>query len=202
VPLAMKLGKGFVPVRKPGKLPWKTNRIEYVLEYGTDAVEIHQDAVLPGERVLLVDDLLATGGTMGAACQLVEACGGKVAGMRLRRRAVFPAGAPETGRTPGRVADPACGSSSSAICGNLSTSNPLPDGTWGNRSRFSRDSAQSLDRSSRSWHHRLPARVIDLWCLGSHQDASRKGKPDESRGRKAIGPSAGFPPAMAAWFPK
>lgn len=79
VPLAMKLGKGFVPVRKPGKLPWKTNRVEYVLEYGTDAVEIHQDAVLPGERVLLVDDLLATGGTMGAACQLVEACGGKVA---------------------------------------------------------------------------------------------------------------------------
>jgi len=79
VPLAMKLGCGFVPVRKPGKLPWKTNRIEYVLEYGTDAVEIHEDAVLPGERVLLVDDLLATGGTMGAACQLVEACGGVVA---------------------------------------------------------------------------------------------------------------------------
>ncbi|MEZ6036288.1 MAG: adenine phosphoribosyltransferase [Planctomycetota bacterium] len=79
VPLAMRLGVGFVPVRKPGKLPWKTNRIEYVLEYGTDAVEIHQDAVHPGERVLLVDDLLATGGTMGAACQLVEACGGTVA---------------------------------------------------------------------------------------------------------------------------
>lgn len=79
VPLAMKLGVGFVPIRKPGKLPWKTNRVEYVLEYGTDAVEIHQDGVRAGERVLLVDDLLATGGTMGAACQLVESCGGRVA---------------------------------------------------------------------------------------------------------------------------
>ena len=79
VPLAIQLGVGFVPVRKPGKLPWKTNRVEYVLEYGTDAVEIHQDAVHPGERVLMVDDLLATGGTMHAACQLVEACGGVVA---------------------------------------------------------------------------------------------------------------------------
>jgi adenine phosphoribosyltransferase len=80
VPLAMRLGVGFVPVRKPGKLPWKTSRVEYVLEYGTDAVEIHQDALQPGERVLLVDDLLATGGTMGAACELVQACGGVVAG--------------------------------------------------------------------------------------------------------------------------
>jgi adenine phosphoribosyltransferase len=79
VPLAMSLGVGFVPVRKPGKLPWKTNRIEYMLEYGSDAVEIHQDAVQPGERVLLVDDLLATGGTMDAACQLVETCRGTVA---------------------------------------------------------------------------------------------------------------------------
>lgn len=79
VPLAMRLGVGFVPIRKPGKLPWKTNRIEYVLEYGTDAVEIHEDAVAPGERVVLVDDLLATGGTMGAAVELVEACGGEVA---------------------------------------------------------------------------------------------------------------------------
>ncbi|MFO1076839.1 MAG: adenine phosphoribosyltransferase [Planctomycetota bacterium] len=78
-PVAARLGVGFVPIRKPGKLPWKTNRIEYVLEYGSDAVEIHEDAVLPGERVLLVDDLLATGGTMGAACQLVAGCGGTVA---------------------------------------------------------------------------------------------------------------------------
>ena len=79
-PLAMQLGIGFVPIRKPGKLPWKTNRVEYVLEYGTDAVEIHQDAVHKGQRVLLVDDLLATGGTMGAACKLVETCGATVAG--------------------------------------------------------------------------------------------------------------------------
>jgi len=78
-PLAIKLGVGFVPVRKPGKLPWKTNRIEYALEYGNDAVEIHQDAVKDGERVLMIDDLLATGGTMSAACQLVEGCGGVVA---------------------------------------------------------------------------------------------------------------------------
>lgn len=77
-PLAVKLGIGFVPVRKPGKLPWKTNRIEYALEYGNDAVEVHQDAVRDGERVLMVDDLLATGGTMSAACQLVEGCGGVV----------------------------------------------------------------------------------------------------------------------------
>lgn len=80
VPLAMKLGVGFVPVRKPGKLPWKTHRVDYELEYGTDAVEIHQDAVAEGERVLLIDDLLATGGTMGGACQLIESCGGVVAG--------------------------------------------------------------------------------------------------------------------------
>jgi len=80
VPLAMRLGTGFVPVRKPGKLPWKTSRVEYVLEYGTDAVEVHQDAVRAGERVLLVDDLLATGGTMGAACELIEACGATIAG--------------------------------------------------------------------------------------------------------------------------
>lgn len=79
VPLALRLGVGFVPIRKPGKLPWKTNRIEYVLEYGTDAVEIHQDAVLPGQRVLMVDDLLATGGTMHACCALVEGCGATVA---------------------------------------------------------------------------------------------------------------------------
>ncbi|HLQ36887.1 MAG TPA: adenine phosphoribosyltransferase [Planctomycetota bacterium] len=80
VPLALHLGVGFVPIRKPGKLPWKTSRVEYVLEYGTDAVEIHQDGVRKGERVLLVDDLLATGGTMGAACKLIETCGGVVAG--------------------------------------------------------------------------------------------------------------------------
>ena len=80
VPLAMKLNIGFTPIRKPGKLPWRTNRIEYALEYGTDALEIHQDGVEKGHNVLLVDDLLATGGTMKAACDLVEGIGGVVAG--------------------------------------------------------------------------------------------------------------------------
>ena len=80
VPLALELGIGFVPIRKPGKLPWKTNRVEYELEYGTDAVEMHRDAVQEGQRVLMVDDLLATGGTMAAACQLVTDMGAEVAG--------------------------------------------------------------------------------------------------------------------------
>jgi adenine phosphoribosyltransferase len=91
-PLAVRLGVGFVPVRKPGKLPWQTNRIEYELEYGTDAVEIHRDAVAPGQRVLLVDDLLATGGTMQAACQLVTGCGGTVAGCAFVVELAFLAG--------------------------------------------------------------------------------------------------------------
>ncbi len=81
--LALKLGKGFIPIRKPGKLPYKTYKQEYALEYGTDALEIHQDAVKPGERVLLVDDLLATGGTAQAAAKLIEKCGGKVTGIRF-----------------------------------------------------------------------------------------------------------------------
>lgn len=80
VPLAMQLGVGFIPVRKPGKLPAKTRSVRYDLEYGSDSVEMHEDAVAEGERVLVVDDLLATGGTMAAAAQLVEACGGIVAG--------------------------------------------------------------------------------------------------------------------------
>jgi adenine phosphoribosyltransferase len=80
MPLAMHLGIGFTLIRKPGKLPWRTNRIEYSLEYGTDALEIHQDGVERGHRVLMVDDLLATGGTAKAACDLVEGLGGSVAG--------------------------------------------------------------------------------------------------------------------------
>lgn len=79
--LAYKLGAGFVPVRKPNKLPAEKIREEYVLEYGTDALEIHTDALRKGERVLLHDDLLATGGTAGAACRLVEKVGGKVIGL-------------------------------------------------------------------------------------------------------------------------
>jgi len=79
--LAYTLGKGFVPVRKPGKLPADVVSQEYELEYGTDKVEIHLDAILPGTRVLLVDDLLATGGTALAAAALVEKVGGVVAEM-------------------------------------------------------------------------------------------------------------------------
>jgi adenine phosphoribosyltransferase len=78
--LAYRLGAGFVPVRKPKKLPWKTDSVTYQLEYGSDQLEIHQDAVKPGQRVLLCDDLLATGGTASAAIQLVRKLGGDVAG--------------------------------------------------------------------------------------------------------------------------
>ena len=80
-PLALRLGAGFVPIRKPGKLPAPVAREEYALEYGTDAVEIHRDAFRPGERVLLHDDLLATGGTMAAACRLVQSLGGSIVGV-------------------------------------------------------------------------------------------------------------------------
>lgn len=79
-PLALRLGASFVPVRKPGKLPYTTERLEYALEYGTDALEIHVDAVLPGNPVVICDDLLATGGTVQATKQLVEKIGGKVIG--------------------------------------------------------------------------------------------------------------------------
>ena len=77
--VALKLGVGFVPVRKPGKLPSATIRETYSLEYGTDAIEMHQDALSDGDTVLLVDDLLATGGTMHAAIHLVEKTGARVA---------------------------------------------------------------------------------------------------------------------------
>jgi adenine phosphoribosyltransferase len=78
--LAMLLKKGFVPIRKKGKLPAETITQKYELEYGVDQVEIHKDAVKKGDRVLLVDDLIATGGTMKAACKLIEKCGGIVVG--------------------------------------------------------------------------------------------------------------------------
>ncbi len=71
-PVAYRLGAGFVPVRKAGKLPWAIEREEYALEYGTDLLEIHRDAIHPGERVLIVDDVLATGGTAAATARLVE----------------------------------------------------------------------------------------------------------------------------------
>ncbi len=83
VPVALNLGIGFVPVRKLGKLPYKTISEEYALEYGTNTVEIHADAITPGQRVLIVDDLLATGGTASAAARLVEKLGGEVAGFQF-----------------------------------------------------------------------------------------------------------------------
>ena len=76
--MAAELGIGFVPIRKPGKLPWRTRKEQYQLEYGTDAIEVHEDAVATGTRVALVDDLLATGGTAGAAIKLLQGLGGEV----------------------------------------------------------------------------------------------------------------------------
>ncbi len=80
-PVAYTLNAGFIPVRKPGKLPAETLRHEYSLEYGADALEMHQDAIQPGQRVLIVDDLLATGGTMKATIAMVEKLGGIVVGL-------------------------------------------------------------------------------------------------------------------------
>ncbi|MDD8016772.1 MAG: adenine phosphoribosyltransferase [Bacteroidota bacterium] len=79
--LAYRLGCGFVPIRKPGKLPAETIREEYQLEYGRDAIEIHKDAITTGERILIHDDLLATGGTIAAACNLVKNLGGEIVGL-------------------------------------------------------------------------------------------------------------------------
>ena len=77
-PVARLLNVGFVPIRKPGKLPWETRSVSYELEYGSDALEIHADAVAEGDRVLVVDDLLATGGTSRAACDLLAGMGAEV----------------------------------------------------------------------------------------------------------------------------
>ena len=79
-PLAYRMGKPLVPVRKEGKLPHKTHSVSYQLEYGTDTLQIHRDAIGSGQRALIVDDLLATGGTVAAATELVQECGGEVAG--------------------------------------------------------------------------------------------------------------------------
>ena len=79
--VAKELGCGFIPLRKTGKLPYQTESVTYDLEYGTDTIEVHQDAIKPGDKVLMLDDLLATGGTMGAACALMEKLGAKIAGL-------------------------------------------------------------------------------------------------------------------------
>ena len=80
-PLAYRFTAGLIPVRKKGKLPWQVETETYELEYGTDDLEIHRDAIEPGERILIVDDVLATGGTARATAKLTERCGGKVAGI-------------------------------------------------------------------------------------------------------------------------
>ena len=99
-PLAARLGVGFVPIRKPKKLPWKTKSASYELEYGTDRVEIHLDAAGKGDRVVIVDDLLATGGTMGACCELVEGLGATVAGCLFMIELGFLSG---RAKLPGRA---------------------------------------------------------------------------------------------------
>ena len=81
--VALGLGAGFVPIRKPGKLPWKTVSQDYQLEYGSDQLQIHEDAVKPGQTVLIVDDVLATGGTAAAATQLIRKLGGVVLGIHV-----------------------------------------------------------------------------------------------------------------------
>ena len=88
-PLAYNLGAGFVPVRKLGKLPADTLRVEYALEYGTNTLEIHKDAIQPGQRVLIVDDLLATGGTVVATIELVRRLGGEVVGLAFLIELLF-----------------------------------------------------------------------------------------------------------------
>ncbi|MGH7304861.1 MAG: adenine phosphoribosyltransferase [Candidatus Rokuibacteriota bacterium] len=87
--LAHQLKAGFVPVRKPGKLPGKTIEVEYELEYGRDALAMHEDAIKPGQRVLALDDLLATGGTMGAALRLIRQLGGQVVGVAFMIELAF-----------------------------------------------------------------------------------------------------------------
>jgi adenine phosphoribosyltransferase len=91
-PVAYRHAAGFVPVRKAGKLPWQIEREEYALEYGTDRLEIHRDAIAPGEQVLIVDDVLATGGTAEASVRLVERLGGEIVGLAFFIELGFLAG--------------------------------------------------------------------------------------------------------------
>ena len=91
-PIALELGCGFVPLRKPGKLPAATLRHDYALEYGETAIEIHTDAITPGQKVLVVDDVLATGGTLVAACQVLEKLGAVVVGISVLAELSFLSG--------------------------------------------------------------------------------------------------------------
>ncbi|MGI8791796.1 MAG: adenine phosphoribosyltransferase [Acidimicrobiales bacterium] len=98
-PIAYRFGAGFVPVRKAGKLPWSVEAQEYELEYGTDRLEVHRDAVAPGEKVVVIDDVLATGGTAAATVALVEALGGQVVGMGFVIELGFLGGRAKLGST-------------------------------------------------------------------------------------------------------
>lgn len=102
--VAQHLGAGFIPIRKPGKLPWKTHRSEYALEYGTDALEIHEDAMAPGDRVIVIDDVLATGGTASAAGELVRRLGAEVVAYSIVIELTFLNGREKLGGTPVNVA--------------------------------------------------------------------------------------------------
>ena len=99
-PVALALGTGFVPVRKAGKLPRETHAVSYALEYGEATLEVHRDAIAPGERVLLVDDVLATGGTVAATQHLVEACGGVAVGVAVLMELSFLPGRATIGDLP------------------------------------------------------------------------------------------------------
>jgi len=99
-PVALALGAGFVPVRKAGKLPGPTHSVAYALEYGEAILEMHRDAVAPGERVLLVDDVLATGGTVAATARLVEECGGVVSAVAVLLEISFLNGRDTVGDLP------------------------------------------------------------------------------------------------------
>lgn len=101
-PVAVILGAGFVPVRKPKKLPAPTLAVSYELEYGTDTVEMHRDAIQPGDRVLIVDDLLATGGTAAAMVTLVERAGGTIVGIAFVVELTFLKGRAKFGKHPCR----------------------------------------------------------------------------------------------------
>lgn len=98
-PVAVALAAGLIPARKEGKLPWQRHRVEYALEYGTDAIEIHVDAIERGDRVLVVDDVLATGGTAQAAVQVVRDAGGELAGLGFLIELAFLGGREKLGRT-------------------------------------------------------------------------------------------------------